>query len=219
MGQYYMPTLISEDGSIRTLYSRDYGNGLKLMEHSYIGNNFVNAVLTEIWQDPTRVAWIGDYSDDELGDAYERKLTHEDFMHYYAAAWNDGREDLRVRPEPRSILTMRIKRRYLVNHTQKVYIHIGEYIAANRWTEQGEWCNGRYDPFASYDMCVNPLPLLTACGNNRGGGDYRSGNPDFDQVGSWAFDLIECTDKLPKGDYVKVSYTFSEQRPAKQFAV
>ena len=50
MGQYYMPTLISEDGTVRTLYSHAYDNGLKLMEHSYIGNNFVNAVLTLLWK-------------------------------------------------------------------------------------------------------------------------------------------------------------------------
>ncbi len=60
MGQYYMPTLIAEDGSIRTLYSHAYDNGLKLMEHSYIGNDFVNAASTLIWQNPCRVAWIGD---------------------------------------------------------------------------------------------------------------------------------------------------------------
>lgn len=48
MGQYYMPTLISQDGTIHSLYSHFYGNGLKLMEHSYIGNDFVNAVCTQI---------------------------------------------------------------------------------------------------------------------------------------------------------------------------
>lgn len=219
MGQYYIPILISEDGSIRTLYSHEYDNGLKLMEHSYIGNDFVNAVLTEIWRSPARVAWIGDYSDDVCGDLYEKKLPREDFMRYYAAAWCKGREALRIHPEPRNILTMRIKRRYLMNHTQKIYIHIGEYIAANRWTEQGAWKNGRYDPFATYDMCINPLPLLTACGNNRGGGDYRSGHPGFDQVGSWAFDLIECTDRLPETDYKKVDCRFSEQCQTKTVVV
>ena len=48
MGQYYMPTLIAEDGTVSTLYSHQYDNGLKLMEHSYIGNKFVNAVLTQL---------------------------------------------------------------------------------------------------------------------------------------------------------------------------
>ena len=211
MGQYYVPTLINEDGSIRTLCSHAYDNGLKLMEHSYIGNNFVNAALTLIWKTPTRVAWIGDYSDEFRGDAYEQKLAHGDFMHYYAAAWSDGREDLRVQPEPREIFTLRIKRRYLVNHTQKLYLHIGEYIAANKWQEKGMWNRGKYAPLSTYDMCVNPLPLLTACGNGRGGGDYHSNYPDYDKIGTWAFDLIECTDKRPAG-YEPAQYRFTEQQ-------
>lgn len=45
MGQYYMPTLIAEDGAVSTLYSHQYDNDLKLMEHSYIRNNFVNAMI------------------------------------------------------------------------------------------------------------------------------------------------------------------------------
>lgn len=56
MGQYYMPTLIAKGGTISTLYSHDYDNGLKLMEHSYIGNTFVSAVCTQIWKKPTKLA-------------------------------------------------------------------------------------------------------------------------------------------------------------------
>lgn len=211
MGQYYMPTLIAEDGSIRTLYSHAYDNGLKLMEHSYIGNNFVNAVLTLLWENPCRVAWISDYSDDECGDLYEKKLVHEEFMQYYKAAWGDDRDDLLVKPKPRNIFTMKSKYKYLVNHTQRVYIHMGEYIAANKWTESGGWVSrGKYDPLYSYDMCINPLSLLTACGNDRGGGDYHEGHPGYEHVGAWAFDLIEATGKRPT-DYEKVSFHFTEQ--------
>jgi len=93
MGQYYMPTLIAEDGTVSTLYSHQYDNGLKLMEHSYIGNKFVNAVLTQLWKHPMKVAWIGDYSNDEYGDPYEVKLPHEEFMRYYGIAW-EGRTGL-----------------------------------------------------------------------------------------------------------------------------
>ena len=41
MGQYYQPLLIDDSGSMITAYSHDFDNGLKLMEHSWIGNNFV----------------------------------------------------------------------------------------------------------------------------------------------------------------------------------
>lgn len=42
MGQYYKPIILSDDNKVVAyMYSHDYDNGLKLMEHSYIGNNFV----------------------------------------------------------------------------------------------------------------------------------------------------------------------------------
>ena len=53
--------------------SYDYGNGAKLMEHSYIGNNFVEAVEFLLindgedkgrWAD-SRIVWAGDYADPE----------------------------------------------------------------------------------------------------------------------------------------------------------
>ena len=43
MGQYYKP-VNTEDLSF--LYSHAYDSGLKLMEHSWIGNDFVGAVMS-----------------------------------------------------------------------------------------------------------------------------------------------------------------------------
>ena len=64
MGQYYMPILRDEAGNFCAFYSHTYGNGLKLMEHSYIGNNFVNAVCNQIYKKPHNVCWFGDYRGD-----------------------------------------------------------------------------------------------------------------------------------------------------------
>lgn len=215
MGQYYKPTLIDNAGTVATLYWRDFNNAAKLMEHSYIGNQYVNAVLALAENNPMQVAWIGDYSDDPYKDLYAKALPHEEFMRYYRAAWRE--EDKHKLPcssfatrKLNSILTLCIARKYLVNHPKQQYIHFGEYIAANKWTEQGLYENGKYDPLATYDMCINPLPLLTACGNNRGGGDYYDTHPDYDKVGLWAFNVIEYTAKEPKG-YEKVAFTFSEK--------
>lgn len=61
-------------------------------------------------------------------------------------------------------------------------------------------------------MAVHPLPLLTACGNNRGGGDYHEKYPDFDLVGIWAFDLIEFANYKPVGFTERV-VGFTEQIP------
>ena len=40
-------------------YSHDYNNGLKLMEHSWLGNTFVNAVCSELVDTPNRLVWCG----------------------------------------------------------------------------------------------------------------------------------------------------------------
>lgn len=44
------------------------------------------------------------------------------------------------------------------------------------------------------ELC--PIPLLTAVGNGRGGGDFWGENEE--EVGSWAGDLIQCLDDLPE---------------------
>ena len=66
MGQYYKPVNID---TMECLKSWDYGNGSKLMEHSYIGNNFVEAVemllLPGARWDMARLVWAGDYADNE----------------------------------------------------------------------------------------------------------------------------------------------------------
>ena len=66
MGQYYKPCILG--GNKKTvkawMYSHEYDNGLKLMEHSYIGNSFVSAFESLIKNKPQRVVWAGDYADD-----------------------------------------------------------------------------------------------------------------------------------------------------------
>ena len=42
MGQYYIPIIKRNNGTFETYDSHDYDNGLKLMEHSYVGNSFVD---------------------------------------------------------------------------------------------------------------------------------------------------------------------------------
>ena len=46
-----------------------------------------------------------------------------------------------------------------------------------------------------YDLTVDPLLLLTAMGNGRGGGDYHQGR-DIDLVGRWAGDQLIMTEGL-----------------------
>ena len=65
MGQYYTAILLDEQNQPSTCSPYDFDNGSKLMEHSYIANNFVNAVLAEIQDAPHRVYWLGDYAEDK----------------------------------------------------------------------------------------------------------------------------------------------------------
>ena len=203
MGQYYKPVII-RGNSVKYLYSHDYCNGLKLMEHSYLGNNFVNAVTGLIFNRPACIAWMGDYSDGRYGDAWETRIPDEKFSAIFQRVWKDEKQRTRILPTALNGYASpeAFDGTYLMNHTQKIYIDLGEYAERNKWKEE---YNGE-----TFTMCIHPLPLLTACGNDRGGGDYHSGHPDFDKVGSWAFDKISFATMPPKG-YTKVSYHFTEE--------
>jgi len=74
MGQYYRPLLFNadkenctRDSLIASFYTWDYDSGAKLMEHSWVRNRLVCAVLCKIKElGKARVVWAGDYADDEL---------------------------------------------------------------------------------------------------------------------------------------------------------
>lgn len=74
MGQYYRPLLFRADEEkcnnetlLASFHAHHYGQGLKLMEHSWVGNRLVCAVLCKIKElGKVRVVWAGDYADDEL---------------------------------------------------------------------------------------------------------------------------------------------------------
>ena len=61
--------------------------------------------------------------------------------------------------------------RYVINHSREQYLYLDEYRLG--------------------DFTIHPLPLLTAVGNGRGGGDYCGIN--LDSVGTWAGDLISTS--------------------------
>jgi len=208
MGQYYKPTIIYQDGSIASLYSHAYDSGLKLMEHSWIGNDFVNAVYSRILNKPRRIAWIGDYSADDYetcGEAYTKHFGLEDFISCYSHAWDDEDENENIPPskytqEDLNLINDETKEMYLVNHDLKEYLDLGGYI---------ERCTVKEGNWKGY--CVNPLPLLTACGNGRGGGDFHCNDTNIghEQVGIWAFDELELTSTIPDS-YQECTYTFVE---------
>ena len=80
--------------------------------------------------------------------------------------------------------------RYIINHTKKIYIDKMD------------------DDNPDSDWRIHPLSLLTAEGNGQGGGDYFS-DLNQDKVGTWARNLIQCSDEKPI-DYQKVKIIFRE---------
>ena len=67
LGQYFRPILGDEFGLNCKVFDRSV-NGeytlAKLMEHSWWQNPFVNAFSEFLYNEPSRVAWVGDYADE-----------------------------------------------------------------------------------------------------------------------------------------------------------
>ena len=75
---------------------------------------------------------------------------------------------------------------YLVNESTREYIDLLRLEEINRGTWGGS---------------IHPLPLLTAVGNGRGGGDYH-GSRAINQrmVGAWAGDLLTIEESVPTSE-------------------
>ena len=193
MGQYYRPSILKKNWKTAkqpvaaSLLCYDYGNGAKLMEHSYIGNSLVRSMeylLANMFKGYPFV-WCGDYAD----EVTTRTGEHDVYTDANRAIFKDHDGDSDTRRNKYNALCESIPRmpewvegkkwnpyetipyyKYLVNYTKKEY-------CVMPYNKSGEWQ-------------VNPLPLLTCNGNGRGGGDYGI---EDKRVGSWAFDRIGLT--------------------------
>jgi hypothetical protein len=69
MGQYFHPCILTQNKrQVKTWLSpHAFGNGAKLMEHSWLTNNFVRAFESLIVDNPEIVVWCGDYADEVKG--------------------------------------------------------------------------------------------------------------------------------------------------------
>lgn len=175
MGQYYMPISIEKKEFV---LSHDYGNGLKLMEHSWIGNAFVGVVENLIkkggqWYN-NHILWAGDYADDEK----------EQERNYYGIVSETGTKLMPVQNKDTNL-------RYLVNFDKKEFVDLKKVPVSDVWTDE----NGN-----EYNFNIHPLPLLTCEGNGRGGGDYRGESP---LIGKWARDRVTIRKTKPKNKKYK----------------
>ena len=162
MGQYYNAVLKDKEGKFHSYYST---NGLKLMEHSWFLNDFVNEVCKKILNNPNQVAWVGDYA--EPND-FEEKL------HQFIDNRTNFEQGLSSKDNFNCLGL------FLVNEDDKTYIDMTKYYNTSIKSSEND------------DWVIHPLPLLTAMGNGLGGGDYRGINEDL--IGIWAGKIIQLLD-------------------------
>lgn len=178
MGQYYNAVLKNANGEMHSYYNY----GLKLMEHSWFKNPFVNEVCKKLINKPHNVAWVGDYADNDSEMV--------DF------SINNCGEQIANKEGFNTLLFV------LVNHTKKQYMTMDSYY------------NNAIRKFED-DWVIHPLPLLTAKGNGRGGGDYRGAN--LENVGIWAEDLLEfVTYEEMEYDYEAKTMVLKEHKDYKE---
>ena len=125
MGQYYKPAVLDDSKKrplawvyshdIKVKYTREdgqsfmMGNGLKLMEHSWMNNKFVQAIENLLipggsWHKQP-IVWAGDYADNEPDTDINIYGMLED--------------EIKIIPTKR---TLKKKYKYIVNHTKMKYV-------------------------------------------------------------------------------------------------
>ena len=188
MGQCYRQAL-RQDGNLDIFdaqVSDELWNGVKLMEHSWIGNSFMDAISERIHNKPANVVWCGDYADEP------QDFTDIEWINYKTIYPEESRD---IPTLDKLTEKFDYSHKYLVNHTHKCYVDFDLYIS--KCKDKDGWT-------------VHPLSLLTAVGNGRGGGDYGDKCVDSYMVGAWAGNTLEITDVAPEG-YELEDVRFSEE--------
>lgn len=204
MGQYYKPTALNKGAENPIKWQLDswsFGEGAKLMEHSYVHNPLVRAVEYLLAQDKDGqpFVWSGDYAEnfegfdtnlfdigecENNGDSITKKTARLLPHIMQPSEWMSDTVNYRLDP---SVVK---EYKYVINHSKKLYVVIPPY-------EKDAWN-------------IHPLPLLTAESNGLGGGDYYS-ETNADLVGSWKYDTISVGDEIPSKDYLELKAIFKEE--------
>ena len=177
MGQYYKPVSVEKREHV---YSHAFGNGLKLMEHSWLSNDFVGVVEDLIAEGGSwngdKIVWAGDYADEEKNrktNLYELCKTE-------------------IKPE-----VTENKYRFVLNTDTKQYVDKTKIPVSDVYTDD----DGKDWPYT-----IHPLPVLTCEGNGRGGGDLHK---ESDLVGAWARNRVTVANEIPEG-YTELDFQLFE---------
>jgi hypothetical protein len=203
MGQYYKLCLLNSKKKsypnkkkvAAYLESWDYGQGAKLLEFSWIGNNFVGRLEALINKESGEYAGYpvivaGDYAD------YEPKTLQKEKWNIYELAGFGHQITPEEAPEPKHY-------RYVINEDKKVFID----CARMKVCATTEWEG------VKHTWQVHPLTILCSDGCNggdaRGGGDYYTKHRE---VGAWRRNVVVVSDNRPdENEYKEVFYNFYEK--------
>ena len=190
MGQYYRAILGDSFGFNCKVFDRSV-EGMytlaKLMEHSWWHNEFVNSFAEKLYNKQKRVCWVGDYADEPNDFKFRNNSAF--YTPCYTEVWGN-----QVEMQSTHLSDFTLDDKFLIN------IDSSEYIDLNRYKEQSQDKDG---------WIIHPLSLLTAVGNDRGGGDFHEGNIGYEYVGIWAWNLISIRDKAPR-NFRQLDVAFKE---------
>lgn len=193
MGQYY--NFINIDKKEKCDRSMSFA---KLTEHSYVGNEYCNdilSLLSDKWKGD-RVIHVGDYAEGNdrttTRDLIAR-IEKENDIETTVYDWGYSFKEV----EPSKVNE---KIRYVYNLDKKEYIDLIK--------QPIQWCC-YYDDKISFAK-FNAFALLTGCGNEQGGGDYFEINKK--RVGYWAGDRLVSSDTFLKEyeNFKEQKYMFDE---------
>jgi hypothetical protein len=202
MGQYYKVVFLAEkqDGSKEIIRTWIEPFSYKLMEHSYLDDDFMHIIEYLLSRKGmfyrSRIVWAGDYAEPEEP---KEKMSREEALQHLQSADSDADEPSKpnlyqlCQEDGTSLLHAIIQKKlvhgsplpYLLNHTKKQFVHMRK--------------DGQQ---------IHPLPLLVSEGNGNGGGDYYGRNQDL--CGTWARDVISVDENVPD-DYTELVCDFFEE--------
>lgn len=200
MGQYYT-IAIRKQGNEQMDFIKP--NGVKMMEHAWLGTETSEQVFSTLLNNPAQLAWVGDYAVNTMKDGkkqvsrpelFEGREQNAEFVldaHFYY--WQTPYE-LRYKLENIKPLEVEDSELVIINHTRREYLHLGRH--KQLFTIAGQ-----------YGGCINPLAFLCDASQEFAGGDYCGVN--LFMSGRWAGDLIE----------VKLASDFLAENEAKKMAL
>lgn len=182
MGQYYKFANIDK----KEKCDRNR-HGYKLMEHSYVGNNYCDDILrllSDKWK-VDRVIQVGDYAEPNDGtttDKFITKTVKKFNINYSMYDFIDSFDE--VSPNNNDSI------RYVYNLDKKEYVDLYKQPIQNFFYDSKNHEIGACK--------INSFALLVGCGNQQGGGDYYHINKKA--VGCWAGDKL-VSSSVPINEY------------------